>query len=545
MPEAGDLLATARSSYARRDWPGAYRALNVARQQGELDTEDLHSLADAAWWLGLIKETLTISETCYRRFLEEGRPRRAAMNALDVGFSWILRGELVIGSGWLSRARQLLADQPACAEQVFLTWLDATEALETGDLDSALVAARQMQEAGPRFASPTLTSLGLVTEGMVEIRRGSVKRGFALLDEAMLPVLAGEVQPEWAGNIYCQLMAVCHDLADFGRARQWTAATERWCEGLSSAVMFVGVCRMHRLQLMQISGQWAQAEVEASVACHELAELNVSVVGEAHYQLAELCRLRDDLQAADEEYRRAAELGRDPQPGLALLRLARGQAAQALTDLDVALAESRAEPFRRARLLLAHADVALALGDLAAAARTSAELATIADRYPTPGFAAWARHVRGAVAVAEGHASDAMPDLTAALTAYDRLDAPYQAASVRLLVAQAYDLLGETEAAQAERSAAVARFERLGARLQLRLLDEAGSTARRPAGLTAREVEVLGRVAEGGSTRQIAAELFLSEKTVSRHLANIYLKLGVSSRTAAAAWAHQHGLVRR
>lgn len=519
--------------------------MHVARQQAELDTEDLQSLADAAWWLGLIKETLTISEICYRRYLDEGEPRRAAMNALEVGFSWILRGELAIGSGWLSRARQLLADQPACAEQIFLTWLDATAALEAADLDSALVAAREIQAAGPRFASPTLTSLGLVIEGMVEIYRGSVKRGFGLLDEAMLPVLAGQVQPEWAGNIYCQLMAVCHDLADFDRARQWTAATQRWCEGLSSAVMFVGVCRMHRLQLLQVSGEWAQAEAEASVACHELAELNVSVVGEAHYQLAELCRLRDDLSGAAREYRRAAELGRDPQPGLALLRLAQGQVGQAAADLDVALAESRAEPFRRARLLFACADVALTSGDLAAAARTSAELAAIADRYPTPGFVAWSQHVRGALAVAERHGSEAMAELTAALTAYDKLGAPYQAASVRLLVAQAYDLLGERDAAQAERSAAAEGFERLGARLQLRLLDEAGSTAPRPAGLTAREIEVLGRVAEGSSTRQIAAELFLSEKTVSRHLANIYLKLGVSSRTAAAAWAHQHGLVRR
>ena len=251
-----------------------------------------------------------------------------------------------------------------------------------------------------------------------------MKRGFALLDEAMLPVLAGEVEPEWAGNIYCQLMAVCHDLADFGRARQWTAATQRWCEDLSSAVMFVGVCRLHRLQLLQISGQWAQAELEASVACAELAELNVSVVGEAHYQLAELCRLRDDLPAAEDEYRRAGKLGRDPQPGLALLRMAQGQAARAATDLDIALAESQAAPFRRARLLLAHADVALASADLAAAARTSAELETIADRYPTPGFTAWSRHVRGAVAVAEDPVA-AKPDLTAALTAYDRLEAPF------------------------------------------------------------------------------------------------------------------------
>lgn len=544
MPEGPDLLAAARDAYTRRDWPGAYRALSSIRQRSELDTDDLYALGDAAWWLGLIKETLSISEECYRRYLKEGRPLRAAMNALDAGFTWIMRGELAIGSGWLSRARQLLADQPPCAEQAFLVWMDAAESLAAGDLDTALVAARQVQEAGQRFTSPTLTSLGLLTEGMVAIQRGELKRGFALLDEAMLPVLAGQVQPEWAGTIYCQMMAVCHDLADFNRARQWTAATQRWCEELSSAAMFLGICRIHRVQLMQLGGQWTRAEAEAAVACTELAEMNVDVVAEAHYQWAELFRLRDDLPAAEREYRRVEELGRNPQPGLALLRLAQGQGDQAAAGLRVALADVPAATPRRARLLVAQAEVALAEGDLATAVQADRELAGIADRLPTPGFTAWSHHTSGTVALAQDQVQEALDRLQAALQAYGELAAPYHAARVRVQMADAFERLGDAKAAAVERDSAVAVFAQLGARQQHRLLANKRQPHQLAAGLTEREAEVLNQIAAGSTNKEVAATLVLSEKTVARHLANIYLKLGVTSRTAAASWAYQHGIVR-
>ena len=544
MADVADLLAKARAAYARRDWPDAYRDLTTARRHSALTTEDLYALADAAWWLGLIKETLTISEECHQHYLDEGRPLLAAMNALDIGFSWLLRGEVALGSGWVSRARRLLQDQPACAEQGFLVWLDATEDLERGDLDSALVGARQVKELGHRFSSTTLTSLGLLGEGLVAIQQGQVDRGFALLDEAMLPVLAGQVPPEWAGNIYCQLMATCYDLADLNRARQWTAATERWCDSLASAAMFVGVCRIHRIQLLQTGGEWARARSQAVIACTELAEMNVSVVGEAHYQLGELNRLSDDLPGAEQAYRQAGELGRDPQPGFALLLLAQGRIDEAGASIRVALTDSVDAPFRRARLLAAHVEIALAEGDIPAAVRSRDELDEIADRYATTGFRTWTRHARGAVAVAQARAGDALGDLSAALRGYSDMEAPYEVAVVRVLIAQAHRLLDDPDAAAVELDTAEATYQRLGAALQLRLLAD----ARRPpvgvGGLTVREAEVLARIAEGGTNKEVAAALFISEKTVARHLANIFLKLGVSSRTAAASWAHQHRLAR-
>ncbi len=545
MPELAELLATARASYAKRDWADTYRSLKTARQRSSLAADDLHALADAAWWLGLIKETLTISEECHRHFLEEGRPLRAAMNALDIGFTWLLRGEIEIGSGWISRARRLLEDQPQSVEHGFLIWLDTSEALETGDLESARVGARQTQEIGHRFTSPTLVSLGLVSEGLVAIQRGQVDDGLALLDEAMLPVLAGDLAPEWAGNIYCQLMSVCHDLADIRRARHWTAATQRWCEGFDSAVMFLGICRIHRVQLLQIGGQWSQAASEASIACAELSEMNVAVIGEAHYQLADLHRLGDNLAAAEQAYRRAGELGRYPQPGLALLRIVQGRTDEALSELRIALADSTHSPFRRVRLLAAYVEVALVSGEVPTAARASAELDEIAARYATSGFTTWAGHARGAVRLAQGQPAEALATLQEAFRRYSDMPAPYEAATVRVLMARAYTMTGDANAAAVEMEAATRTFTELGAALQMRLMSEVRLRSNPPGGLTLREVEVLSHIAAGATNKEVAAALFISEKTVGRHLANIFAKLDVKSRTAAATWAHEHQLTRQ
>ncbi|MBA3249883.1 MAG: helix-turn-helix transcriptional regulator [Geodermatophilaceae bacterium] len=545
MPALADLLSSARASYARRDWPDAYDGLKAAQQNATLSADDLHALADAAWWLGLIKETLTITEDCHRHFLEEGRPLRAAMNALDIGFTWLLRGEVAIGSGWVSRARRLLEDQPECAERGFLAWIDAAEALEGGDLDSALVGAVRIQELGHQFETPTLVCLGLVLEGMIAIRHGQVDKGFAMLDEAMLPVLAGRVPPEWAGNIYCQLMTVCHDLADVRRARQWTAATERWCDSFASAVMFVGVCRIHRIQLLQLHGDWMRAEQEASIACEELADMNVSVVAEAHYQLAELRMLRDDLVGAEESYQRAGGLGRNPQPGFALLHLHLGRTAEAAASIRTALADSTNRPFHRARLLVAQVEIALSRDEIAVAVVACRELDDIARTYATAGFRAWAGHARGAVLLAQGHADEGLRVLRHAFALYCDMEAPYEAAAVRSLRARAYGLLGDREAAALEWEAAAATYAQLGAALQIRRGAETSSRAVLPGGLTAREIEVLAYIAGGATNQEVAAALFISQKTVARHLANIFVKLGLTSRTAAAAWAHEHRLTRR
>jgi DNA-binding NarL/FixJ family response regulator len=336
------------------------------------------------------------------------------------------------------------------------------------------------------------------------------------------------------------MISICHDLADVGRARQWTTATERWCGAFPAAVMFVGICRVHRSQLLRLEGAWDAAVSEASAAAAELADLNVDAVAEAQYELGEVHRLRGDLSAAHAAYDAARVLGREPEPGATLLMLAEGKAAEAADCMRRLLSEV-ADPLRRSRLLRAQAEIACACGDAETADAAAAELRTIALTYRTTGFLAWADQARGAVLSLQRRPADALGALLAALDRYQTMGATYDAALTRVHLARVYDALGDPDSARAEASAASRTFDGLGAWPPAAPLP--GATDGLPGGLTAREAEVVAAIADGLSNRQVAARLVISEKTVARHLANIYAKLDVSSRTAAAAWAHQEGLV--
>jgi DNA-binding CsgD family transcriptional regulator len=397
-----------------------------------------------------------------------------------------------------------------------------------------------MQHLGIHISESTNVSLGLLVEGLAEIRRGRLREGFGLLDEAMLPVLADTVAPEFAGNIYCTIIAICEDLADIARARQWTAATERWLESFSDAVMFHGVCRAHRVHLLATDGEWARAEAEAQQVVLELAELNNDAIAEAEYQLGETHRLRGRAVDARAAYDRTTARGRDPQPGAALLELASGRTDLAWAAITAAVAATSANPFRCARMLRAEVEIGLATGHLTAAISAYERLRRISEIYPTPGFRAWADQAHGAVLVAAGDSSAALAPLQAAAVAYHRMRAPYDAACVELLLAEAQRQRGDQGEAETHSDAAAAIFARLGVspppsvRAQMPL----------PGGLTAREAEVLRLVAGGASNREVGEQLWISEATVRRHLANIFRKIGVGSRTAASAWAHEHGLLR-
>ena len=510
------------------------------RAERSLGVDDLVLLADSAWWLGLIQETLGLTEECYEAYVAAADLERAASLAIENAFNWFLRGEPAVGSGWISRARRILEGLPECAEHGFLLWLEASELLEHGELDAVRDIGRQLREMAARFESPVLGSFGLVFEALVEIRTGNAERGFGLLDEAMLPVVAGRLEPEWAGNLYCQMMSICHDLAEVARARQWTTATERWCGGFPAAAMFVGICRVHRTQLLRLEGDWDAAVGQASAAAAELADLNVEAVAEAQYELGEVHRLRGDLSAARAAYDAALRLGRDPEPGATLLLLAEGRAEEAANCIHRLLSEVT-DPFKRTRLLRAQAEVACSRGEIETADAAASELRTIAATYRTAGFLAWSEEVDGTVLFLQHRPDDALDPLRAALDRYKAMGATYDAALTRVRLARVYDALGDSDAARAEASAATRTFEVLGAGppATARL----GGTGALPGGLTAREAEVVAAIAEGLTNRQVAARLVISEKTVARHLANVYTKLGVNSRTAAAAWAYQKGLV--
>jgi DNA-binding NarL/FixJ family response regulator len=335
-------------------------------------------------------------------------------------------------------------------------------------------------------------------------------------------------------------MAACHELGDFRRARAWTQITSDWCDFMAPAVVFKGICRVHRAQVMQISGAWTEAEEEATRVCADIAHINVGIVAEGHYQIGEIRRLRGDLTGAEEAYREGHRLGRDPQPGFAQLLLAQGRTKGAATSIRSALA-GVTDRLARARLLAAQVEIAVADGEPETASSAAAELADIATEYRSSGLEAAAELARGSVLLAAGRIEESVSALRSACSAYHDLEAPYDSARARVLLARAYTDLRDTETADRELEAAYAVFSELGADLDAKaVIDQRRSAL--PKGLTEREAEVLALVAAGSTNRQIADELFLSQKTVARHVSNIFTKLDVTSRTAAARFAFDHGL---
>jgi DNA-binding NarL/FixJ family response regulator len=534
------LLVEARAAYDRRRYADAYCGLVAAREGVGIPDDDLERLADAAWWLGRVSECLALTEELHAHYVEQGYIDRAALQAIELAGMFFLRGEPALGSGWLSRARKLIAEQPRGASHAMLMYVDLSGALEEQQLDVAATGARELQQLGRELGDPTYVSLGLLVEGQAEIRRGDLRGGFGLLDEAMLPVLADTVTPEFAGKIYCAIILICEDLADLPRAREWTAVTERWLESFSDAVMFQGVCRAHRVHLLATDGDWDRAEAEAQQVVVELAEANNPAIAEVAYQVGETHRLRGHADDARAAYDRAAVRGRDPQPGAARLELGSGHTKKAWAAVTAAVAASSASAFRCAPMLRAQVEIGLAAGHLAGAMAAYERLRRTSETYPTPGFRAWADQAQGAVLIARGDPTAALAPLQAAAAAYHRMQAPYDAACVELLLAQAHRQRGDEGEAETHGDAAAALFARLGASAPPR----AQAYPALPAGLTGREAEVLRLVAGGASNREVGARLSISEATVRRHLANIFRKLGVSSRTAASAWAHEHGLLR-
>ena len=538
MGEGMERLDAARAAFAARNWRGAHHGFIAAREEVPLDADDLSALGHACWWLGLMDESRAAGEEAYRLYLEAGNNRRAAYCAFDTAYAYFLKGDQAVGSGWLGRAQRLLADEADCAEQGYLLYF----AVETnlGGGEETMAKARQVQGFGRRHGDPNLVAAGIVAEGRVLIKLGRAHEGVALLDEGMLEASTRDLSPNWAGNIYCHLMAACYELGDIGRAAAWTQSTSDWCDRLAPAVLFKGICRVHRAQVMQIRGEWTQAQDEAERVCEDVAHIHVGVVAEGRYQIGEIKRLRGDLEGAEQAYEAGHQLGRDPEPGLALLRLAQGRADAAGVLIRSALAGVE-DRLARAPFLAAQVEIAIAGGDEATASAAADELDEVASVYGSSGLRATARRCRGAVLLATGRTEEALSTLRTACSGWTELEAPYDCAKVRVLLARAYRRLGDVESSDRELEAARAAFEALGA-----TLDAAAVAGQRraalPNGLTEREAEVLALVAAGCTNRQIADELVLSQKTVARHVSNIFIKLEVTTRTGAARFAFEHGV---
>lgn len=533
-------LERGREAYRRRAWQRAFQELSAADEQAALQAEDLWRLAWAGQLSGREAAFRTAIERAHRAHLDAGALALAARCAVWAGLRLAALGDAAQASGWLGRARRLL--RQAGGEHVEHGYLHLSEAqrnLATGAYGAALEAARAATRSAERFADRDLHAFALHVEGVALLRQTRIREGLALLDEAMLAVTADELMPVVSGIVYCSAIDACRNVYAFSRVHEWTTALRAWCEAQPELVPFSGRCMVHRAEIMLLHGAWSDALVEARQAedrCGRGGEPDG--VAAARYAEGEVHRLRGAFAEADEAYREAARLGRDPQPGLALLRLAQGKREAAVGAVGRALGERRGGA-ARARLLPAAVEVLLGAGDLEGAAGAAEELAAIAEAYGEGALATQVAHWTGAVALARGDATAALVALRRAWRGWQMLEAPYQAARARELVAAACLTLGDGEAAAIELEAARDVFLGLGAQPDVARLDGRAPGA---AGLSRRELEVLRLVAGGGSNKAVALALGLSERTVERHLSNIFDKLGVASRTEATAYAYAHGL---
>ena len=528
----GDELKQARDAYAEGDWPAAAACFDSVADE-QLTADDLVAYFEAVWWLGRTDDALRLAAAAYDALVADSRPGEAIKTALWLGAWHTTRGDEPQGTGWFRRAARLAEDIPEDPAHGYLLLFTGIQAnMVAGEPAKALDAARRVRDLGRRFDDPNLMAAGLHGEGRALLKLGQVVDGLALIDEAMVDVLQGRITPSFTGNLYCFTLEVCHELVDWRRLARWTEIAEHWFASQSAAVVLDAMCRVHRAQLQLLRGDWEGAEKGARAVIDLLDVNRVDYAAEAWYLVGEVRRLRGDATAVD-AYEEAHARGRDPQPGRALLRLHPGDAAGAATSIRSALAAAGTDPLRRAPICAAAVEIALAAGQLEEAGHAESELAATAAKYGTSGLEAMAATARGALLVAEDRAEEALPVLRDAYRRWVDLGAEYDAAGTCRRLAEAYRVLGDAASASEEESRAEEAYRRLGA---AQLYPEP------PNGLTGRERQVLALVAEGRSNREIGEELLISDRTVARHLTNIFHKIDVTNRTEAARYAVQNGI---
>lgn len=530
-----DELARAREAYERRDWVAAYGALSDA-DATTLTAADLDRLATAAILLGRRNDSIAALQRAHRVSLDAGDPLGAVRAAFHLAMTLHQAGEHAVGAGWAARGRGLLDEVDAdVVERGYVHAHDCYACMMSHDHEAALRHAQEAVEHGRRFGDANLVAMGTCAQGRLAMMAGDVRRGLDLLDEAMVWVATGDLTPVFAGEVYCTTIEGCQDVGDVGRAEQWTLALTRWCDAQPDLVMFTGQCAVHRGQIMRLHGAFPQAAEEFERACerYRLADLRAAT-GLALAERGDVARVLGDAASAEAAYAAASATGHDPQPGRTLLWLASGRTEAAVGAVRRLLAETPV-PVLRWRLLPAAVDVLVAGGEVDEAARAAAELEGLAGEFGVPALAAAADNAVATVLLEQGDAAGALVRLRSATRVWGGLDAPYEQARCRLLVARALEVLGDGDSARLERADAEAALTRLGVWLP--------AASASPGGLSQRELEVLRLVAAGRSNAEIAAALVLSEKTVARHLSNIFAKLDVVSRTAAAAYAYEHGLL--
>lgn len=468
LQDTNSAIQSGRSAIKRYAWLEAFDLLTAADASAGLSPEDLECLGDAAWWTGRLAACISARERAYAAYIEAGNHRRAAMVAIALAKDYYGRNDSSVGTAWLNRSERLLQQEPECVEHGYLTRTRGVVAFEgLHDFDAALKFAQQTFEICTRFKDRDLMAMALHDQGRVLVAKGQVAEGMALIDEATVAAVSGELGPTTTAIIYCNTITACKELADYRRAGEWSDAAKRWCERQAIAG-FPGMCRVYRAGIMRFRGAWPEAEQEARRACDELRDFNLGYAAEALYELGEVRLHMGDLAAAEDAFRQAHELGREPEPGLSLVRLAEGKVKSAAASIKRALADESPDRLHRAHHLPAQVEIAIAVGDMDSARSATEELENIAKAYGIPALEARAASARGALLLAEGDAEGARRHLRRAWHLWQEVDAPYEAAKARMLLAAAYRAEGDEEAAALELHAARSTFERLGAALDIR-----------------------------------------------------------------------------
>ena len=460
-------LEAGREAVARHAWREAYDLLREAEKSEPLGPRDLEGLAESAWWTGRLEDCIAARERAYALFQAAGDPRSAAKVAIHLANDYFGKRAHATGAGWFNRAQRLLEDEGDCAEQGWLQFMHGMSAASMGDHDGAITAAGAMLDIGTRFGDLDLQAFALMMEGSARVAKGDVQAGLALLDEATIAAVSGEIGPYASGIIYCVAIGSTAQLADYQRAGEWTEASRRWCERQSISG-FPGVCRVHRAEIMRLRGSWAEAESEARRALTELQDFNLEFVGEGFYEIGEIRLRMGDLDEARDAFRQAHEMGRDPQPGLAVLQLAEGNAPEAVKSIQRSLADPSLDRLRRCRLLSPLVPMAIAAGDLETAQWAVDEAIEISTDYGSDVLKACALLAAGELKLALGQVDDAIQDVRASWRLWRAADLPYESARARMVLGVALRAAGDEEGAMLELQAARSAFEKLGAVLDLR-----------------------------------------------------------------------------
>lgn len=548
-------LREGRAAFRQAAWSEAYGRLSSVRLSNRLGNDDLEQLAVAAYLSGNDEASQEAWVCAHQGWLRANDVARAVRCAFWLVMQLLSARELARAGGWLATTQRLLADcDRTGAEHGLILVLEARCHLRDGNLRAAQDASCRAAQLGDRSSDSDLKVFALLTQGLTAAAKGEHPAAGTLFDEAMVGVTHEDVSPIAVGTVSCAVIEACYEIADIGRAREWTAALSAWCRAQPDLVAFRGRCLVHRAETQRLSGDWSSALADAAQVCRRSsdpargsdaegsqASWRGYPIGAAFYEVAEIHRQRGDYAEADAAYREASRYGRTPEPGLALLRLAQGRHEAADASIRRALGETRRR-FGRACVLAASVEIMTARGDRDSARRSADELMRLARQVPTPLLRALAAQALGMVLLAGGDARGAVAPLRDAWAEWQELEIPYEAARVRVLIGLACRDLDDHDAAAMELDAARRVFLRLGAVPEIARIDRMlgrGTTA----GLTSREMQVIRLIAAGQTNGSIARTLAISERTVDRHVSNIYTKLDLSSRAAATAYAYEHGLV--